>query len=343
MTTSRMNVPNRGRSGLSRRALLLTSALLSTGVLTGPMQGSAEAQSTYPTQPVAVVVPFGPGGIADTSLRIVAEKLTGELGQQVIVQNQPGAGGITAAMNVLKASADGYTLALLTNGTAISVPLFKKLRFDPLTDFTPVSSVAFFDFVLVTNAQSPLRSVADVVTAARAKPGGLNVGTINIGSSQNLSAELLKSAAGVDFTIVPYRQTPDLLVAVLRGDVDLMIDNYAAVKSALDDGRAHAIATTGTARSSALPDVPTVQESGIQGFEVTSWNGVFAPAGTPAEAVDTMNRALQTVLAMPDVKQRLLDLGVEGRASTPEELHARLQDDIAKWSDVIAKAGIEQQ
>ena len=263
-------------------------------------------------------MPFGPGGIADTSLRIVAEKLTGELGQQVIVENQPGAGGITAAMNVLKASADGYTLALLTNGTAISVPLFKKLRFDPLTDFTPVSSVAFFDFVLVTNAQSPLRSVADVVAAARAKPGGLNVGTINIGSSQNLSAELLKSAAGVDFTIVPYRQTPDLLVAVLRGDVDLMIDNYAAVEAALDDGRAHAIATTGTARSPALPDVPTVQESGIQGFEVTSWNGVFAPAGTPAEAIDTMNRALQTVLAMPDVKQRLLDLGSRG-----ESQHAR--------------------
>ena len=155
MTTTRMNVPNRGRPGLSRRALLLTSALLSAGVLTGPMQGSAEAQSDYPTKPIRAVVPFGPGGIADTSLRIVAEKLTDELGQQVVVENQPGAGGITAAMNALKAPADGYTLALLTNGTAISVPLFKKLRFDPLTDFTPVSSVAFFDFVLVTNAQSP--------------------------------------------------------------------------------------------------------------------------------------------------------------------------------------------
>jgi tripartite-type tricarboxylate transporter receptor subunit TctC len=307
------------------------------------MPAAAQAQSVYPTKPVRVVVPFGAGGIADTSLRIVAEKLSLDLGQQVIVDNQPGAGGITAATTVRKAEADGYTLALLTNGTAISVPLFQKLPFDPVTDFAPVSSVAFFDFVLVTNAQSPLRSVADVVAAARAEPGGLNVGTINIGSSQNLSAELLKSTAGVDFTIVPYRQTPDLLVAVLRGDVDLMIDNYAAVKSALDDGRARAIATTGTARSPALPDVPTVQESGIQGFEVTSWNGVFAPAGTPAEAIDTMNHALQTVLAMPDVKQRLLDLGVEGRASTPEELHARLQADIAKWSEVIAEAGIEQQ
>jgi tripartite-type tricarboxylate transporter receptor subunit TctC len=336
----------RKRSALSRRAVLLTSALLAAASLLGPVAGGARAQSGYPTQPVRVVVPFGPGGIADTSLRIVAEELSSELGQQVVVENQPGAGGITATRNAsLKAPADGYTLALLTNGTAISVPLFEKLPFDPLTDFVPVSSVAFFDFVLVTNAPSPLRSVADLVAAARAEPGGLNVGTINVGSSQNLSAELLKSTAGVDFTIVPYRQTPDLLVAVLRGDVDLMIDNYAAVKSALDDGRARAIATTGTTRSPApaLSDVPTVQEGGIQGFEVTSWNGIFAPAGTPAEAIETMNRALHAVLAMPDVKQRMLDLGIEARASTPEELRARLASDIAKWGEVIAKAGIERQ
>jgi tripartite-type tricarboxylate transporter receptor subunit TctC len=208
-----------------------------------------------------------------------------------------------------------------------------------VTDFAPVSSVAFFDFVLVTNAQSPLRSVADVIAAARKEPGSLNVGTINIGSSQNLSAELLKSTAGVDFTIVPYRQTPDLLIGMLRGDVDLMIDNYAAV----DDGRARAIATTGTARSPALPDVPTVQEGELKTFEVTSWNGIFAPAGTPGSVVETMNAALQKVLAMPEVKQRMQGLGVEARASTPEALKARLQADIAKWSEVIAKAGIERQ
>jgi tripartite-type tricarboxylate transporter receptor subunit TctC len=320
--------PARKRSALSRRALLLTSAMLSAGFLLGPLLDSARAQSNYPTKPVRVVVPFGPGGIADTSLRIVAEKLTGELGQQVIVENQPGAGGIIAANKVLKSEADGYTLAFLTNGTAISVPLFKKLPFDPLTDFTPVSSVSFFDFVL---------------TAARDKADGLNLGTINVGSSQNLSAELLKSASGANFAIVPYRQTPDLLVGVLRNDVDIMIDNYAAVKAAIDDGRVRAIATTGAARSPALPDVPTVQESGIQSFEVTSWNGIFAPKGTPNEVIATMNRALQAVLATPDVKQRMLGLGVEARASTPDELRARLQTDIVKWGEVIAKAGIEQQ
>jgi tripartite-type tricarboxylate transporter receptor subunit TctC len=344
MTTTKMNVPNRGRSGLSRRALLLTSALLSAGVLTGLMPGRAEAQSDYPTQPVRIVVPFGPGGIADTSLRIVAEKLTEELGQQVIVENQPGAGGIAAASTVRKAEPDGHTLALLSNGTAISVPLFKdKLPFDPLTDFAPVSSVAFFDFVLVTNAESSFGSMADVIAASRATPGGLNVGTITIGSSQNLAAELLKSTAGVDFTIVTYRQTPDLLVGVLRSDVDLMIDNYAGVKAAIDDGRARALATTGAARTAALPDVPTVQESGIEGFEVTSWNGIFAPAGTPTEVIDTLNQALHTVLAMPDIQQRLLDLGIEGRAGTPEELQSRLQADIAKWGEVIAAAGIERE
>lgn len=335
----------RRRSALSRRAALLTLALLTATSLLGPMAGGARAQSGYPTKPARIVVPFGPGGIADTSLRIVAEKLTSELGQQVIVENKPGAGGITAAREALQAPADGHTLALLTNGTAISVPLFKNLPFDLLTDFVPVSSVAFFDFVSVTNAESPLRSVADVLAAARAEPGGLNVGTINVGSSQNLAAELLKATAAVDFTIVPYRQTPDLLVAVLRGDVDLMIDNYAAVKSAIDDGRVRAIATTGAARSPApaLSNVPTVQESGVPGFEVTSWNGIFAPAGTPAEAIDTMNRALRAVLAMPDVKQRMLDLGIEARASTPAELRARLKADIAKWGEVITKARIERQ
>jgi tripartite-type tricarboxylate transporter receptor subunit TctC len=343
MKTIMMKSPARERSGLSRRALLLTSAMLSAGLLLGPLLDSARAQSGYPTKPVRVVVPFGPGGIADTSLRIVAEKLTGELGQQVIVENQPGAGGIIAANKVLKSEADGYTLAFLTNGTAISVPLFKKLPFDPLSDFTPVSTVSFFDFVLVTNAKSPFRTVTDVVTAARDNEDGLNLGTINVGSSQNLSAELLKSVTGANFAIVPYRQTPDLLVGTLRNDVDLMIDNYAAVKAAIDDGRARAIATTGAARSPALPDVPTVEESGIQSFEVTSWNGIFAPKGTPSEVIATMNRALQAVLAKPDVKQRMLDLGVEARASTPDELRARLQSDIVKWGEVIAKAGIEQQ
>ncbi len=302
---------------IRRRTLLGALALLAGVSPLGPMPAFAQAQSAYPTKPVRVVVPFGAGGIADTSLRIVAEKLSLELGQQVLVDNQPGAGGITAATTVRKAEADGYTLALLTNGTAISVPLFEKLPFDPVTDFAPVSSVAFFDFVLVTNAQSPLHSVADVIAAARKEPGSLNVGTINIGSSQNLSAELLKSTVGVDFTIVPYRQTPDLLIGMLRGDVDLMIDNYAAVKSAVDDGRARAIATTGTARSPALPDVPTVQEGELKTFEVTSWNGIFAPAGTPGGVVEAMNAALQKVLAMPEVKQRMQGLGVEARATRP--------------------------
>jgi tripartite-type tricarboxylate transporter receptor subunit TctC len=326
-----------------RRALLGALALLAAASLPGPVSGGARAQSAYPTKPVRVVVPFGAGGIADTSLRIVAEKLGAELGQQVIVDNQPGAGGITAAMSALKAPDDGHTLALLTNGTAISVPLFEKLPFDPVTDFEPVSSVAFFDFVLVTRAESPLRSVTDVVTAARGEPGRLNVGTVNIGSSQNLAAELLKSTAAVDFTIVPYRQTPELLVGTLRGDVDLMIDNYAAVKSAIDEGRARAIATTGTTRSPALPDVPTVREGDLKAFEVTSWNGIFAPAGTPSGVVEAMNAALRKVLAIPDVVQRLRDFGVEARASTPEALRARLQADIAKWGEVIAKAGIERQ
>ena len=314
--------------------------MLSAGLLLGPLLDSAQRNPAIRQSRFGSWCRSAPAG-SPTPACGSSRKHLGELGQQVIVENQPGAGGIIAANKVLKSEADGYTLAFLTNGTAISVPLFKKLLFDPLTDFTPVSTVSFFDFVLVTNAST-------VPRYGRGDGGARHRGRPQPGHHQRRqqpepSAELLKSVTGANFAIVPYRQTPDLLVGTLRNDVDLMIDNYAAVKAAIDDGRARAIATTGAARSPALPDVPTVQESGIQSFEVTSWNGIFAPKGTPSEVIATMNRALQAVLAKPDVKQRMLDLGVEARASTPDELRARLQTDIAKWGEVIAKAGIEQQ
>ena len=303
----------------------------------------AQAQQNYPTRPLRLILPFGAGGIADITSRIVAEKLGDRLGQRVVIENQPGAGGVTSARSALSAPPDGYTLALLTNGTAISVPLFKALPFDPLTDFAPVSSFATFDFIFATNAESPYRSLKEVIDAARLKPGGLNVGTINVGSSQNLSAELFKSAAGIKFAIVPYRSTPELLVGLLRNDVDVMIDSYAALKSSLAEQRVRAIATSGSNRSPVLPDVPTVQEAGVTGFEVTSWNGLFAPAKAPPEVIQTLNRALQEVLASSDVKQRFLELGIEAKASTPDELTARLRGDIDKWSGVITRAGIQRQ
>src|SRR6202051_694781 len=189
--------------------------------------------ASYPDRSVRIVVPFGPGGIADTTARIVAEKLGDKLGQRFYIENQAGAGGIAAARTVISAPPDGYTLALLSNGTAVSVSLFEKLPFDPLKDFAPISSLGFFDFLLCTGANSPFKTLADFVAAAKAKPGTLNVGTINIGSTQNLSAELFKTAAGIDFTTIPYKTTPDIQVSLLQGNIALMIDSYSSVKGNL--------------------------------------------------------------------------------------------------------------
>jgi tripartite-type tricarboxylate transporter receptor subunit TctC len=310
-------------------------------MLVGPRQARAEAY--YPNRPVRIVLPFAAGGVADTTARIIAEKLGEKLGQRFYVENQPGAGGIAAARTVTSAPADGYTLVLLTNGTAISVSLFKKLPFDPLRDFTPVSSLGFFDFIFCTGAASDFRTLADFIAAAKAKPGALNVGTINIGSTQNLSAELFKTAANIDFTIVPYRGTPDVEVSLLQGNIALMIDSYSATRGNIADGKFRALASSGAARSASTPDLATVQESGVANYDVVSWNALFAPARTSPEIVKTLNSALRDILADADLKKRLIALGIEAKASSPEEISARLKSDIDKWRKVIERAKIPIQ
>jgi tripartite-type tricarboxylate transporter receptor subunit TctC len=327
-----------GRREILRTALKLVVAAGLTVAALAP----ASAQP-YPNRPVRIVLPFAAGGVADITARLVADKLSEKLGQRFVVENLPGAGGIAAARAVLSAPADGYTLAMLTNGTAVSVPLFKSLPFDPLKDFTPVSSLGLFDLVLVSNEESKIASLADFLAAAKAQPGKLNIGTINVGSTQNLTAELLKSTAGLDVTIVPFRSTPDAIVALLRNDVQLVIDIYAALRSALTDKKVRAIASTGTTRSEALAQVPTAQQSGLKDFDVTSWNALYAPAGTPPEIVALLNAALREVLAAPDLRKRFSDFGIEAKASTPEELNGRMRGDIQKWGAVIERAKIPQQ
>jgi tripartite-type tricarboxylate transporter receptor subunit TctC len=307
-----------------------------------PLQ-AALAEEPYPARPVRIVLPFAPGGVADSTARIVAEKLSEKLNGRFFIENQPGAGGITAARSVLNAPPDGYTLALFSNGTAISVSLFKSLPFDPLKDFVPISSLGFFDFVVATKAGSGFTTMADVIKAAKEKPGGLNVGTINVGSTQNLSAELLKTAAGVDFNIVAHRGTPEVIVSTLQGDVSVMIDSYSALKGPLSGKQMLALASSGAARSQSTPDVPTLQEAGVAGYEVSSWNALFARAGTPPEIVAKLNAALRDILAEPTVAKRLLELGIEAKAGSPEEIATRLRTDIEKWGQVIAKANIAKQ
>ena len=306
-------------------------------------QREASADTKYPNKAVRVVLPFAAGGVADITARIIAERLGGKLGGRFYVENQPGAGGIAAARTVISSPPDGHTLALLSNGTAISVSLFSNLPYDPLKDFVPISSLGFFDFIFATNSDSEFKTLADFISAAKATPGALNVGTINVGSTQNLSAELLKTAADVDFVIIPYRGTPDLLVSTMQGNLALMIDSYSSMKGNLADKKIRALASSGPVRSESTPDIPTLQEGGVANYDVVSWNALFAPAGTPPEIVKTLNQALREILAEMDVKKRLLELGIEAKASTPDEISAGLKSDIEKWRKVIEKAGIQKQ
>jgi tripartite-type tricarboxylate transporter receptor subunit TctC len=314
----------------------LLALLMSVGAMLGP----ASAQSSYPDRPIRIVIGFGPGGLADITMRLLGQKLTERTGQQVTIENRPGAGGVVAASTVTSAQPDGYTLFVLSSGIAISKSLLKTMPFDPVTAFTPISTVAYFDLLILTPAQSPLHTIGDVLEAARANPGHFNVGTINPGSTQNLSVELLRAATGVPMTIVPYRSTPEVLTALLRDDVAIAVDSYAALKAAIDDGQIRALAATGEARSPMQPNVPTLRETGIAA-QVVGWNALVAPAQTPKAIVAALNRHVTEIVALEDFRRRLIELGTEAKASTPEELGARLAADIELWAGVIKQAGIE--
>jgi tripartite-type tricarboxylate transporter receptor subunit TctC len=301
------------------------------------------AQSGYPNKPVRIIVPYGAGGIADTTMRILAEKLNERFSQQFVIENRPGAGGIVAAKAGAAAAPDGYMLSMTGNHNAISRSLFKSIPYDILTEFTSVSTTAYFDLMLVTRAESPLKSLQDVIAFARANPGRLNIGTINPGSTQNLAAELLKVATGIKATIVPFRNSPEMAAQVLRGDVDVAFEFYAALQGPIADKKIVVLATTGPTRTNYLPDVPTALESGVPGFEVSSWNGLSAPAGTPPEIIRLLSTAIIEVLKSPDVQQKARQFGMDARGSTSEEMTERMKRDIAKWATLIEKAGLEKQ
>lgn len=329
-------------SSLDRRALVraAAAAALAAGVA---LPGGAMAQSKWPERPVKVVVPFGAGGVADVTSRIVGEKLATKLGQRFVIENVPAAGGIQAAQNVLREPADGYTIALFSNGTAVSVGLFKKLPFDPVKQFAPVSSMGYFDFVFASSASKPFKTMSELLKHAKANPGKLNLGSVVVGSTQNLTAQLFKSVAGIDVAIVPFKTTPDLMLSTMNGDIDVMIDSFAALKTNIADGKLIALGSSGPKRSEAHPDIPTVAEGGVPGFDVVSWNAFFVRAETPKEIITTLSAAMREVLADPDTRKRALELGIETRGSTPEEVGKRLTDDIARWSSVIEKAGVEKR
>jgi tripartite-type tricarboxylate transporter receptor subunit TctC len=302
--------------------------------------GDAHAGSDYPHQPVRIIVPYGPGGAGDLTIRLLANKLSQNLKQPFVIENRPGAGGIAAMRTVLSAPGDGYTLGEMGNGQAISSSLFQNLPYDVLRDFAQISIAASFAMLLVVPPTSPHKSVRDVVEAARKAPGKLNLAAINPGSTQNLSAHLFQQVSGAQFTIVTYRTTPDLVTALLRGEVDLGFDYFAGLESTIAPDKLHVIATSGQARDPLLKDVPTAKESGLPDYVVTSWNGVGARAGVPAEVIAMLSAEIRRALAAPDIQERMLRLGLEARGSTPEDMRDQMAKDMARWRGVIETAGI---
>jgi tripartite-type tricarboxylate transporter receptor subunit TctC len=308
------------------------------GSLTEPARAA-----DYPSRPVRLFVPYGPGGVGDLTMRLLARKLSEQVKQQFVIENRPGAGGILAMSEVLRASADGYTLGEVGNGQAISASLFNKLPFEVLKDFTPVSVAAYFEMLLAVPGNSPYRSLKDVVDAAKRNPGKLNLGAINPGSTQNLSAHLFQQVTGVDFALVTYRTTPELLTAMLRGEIDLAFDYYAGFISEIDSGKLRVVATSGEVRNPLLKDVPTAKDSAFPQYVVVGWNGIAAPAATPPDVLKTLNAEINRALAAPDLQEQAHRLGLDARGTTPQEMRDRLTADIAKWRDVIEKAGIPKQ
>lgn len=304
--------------------------------------GTAFAQS-YPTQPIRILLPYAAAGVADITARVLAQRLSQTLGQQVIIDNRPSAGQIVATEAAMKAEPDGYTLLWLNQGHAVSVSMFKSLPYDPVRDFAPISTVGFFGLALVVNSDSPYKSVKDFIAAAKASPGKLNVGTTSIGATQFIAAELFKSMAGLDFQTVPFKATPMIITALKGNDLQGMVEILAPVIPHIKSGSLRALAVTFDHRFAGLPDIPTLAEAGVPGYEASAWNGVAAPARTPRAVIERLNREINAAVAVPELKQRLQDLGVDARASTPEALRELLVSETAKWKAVIERAKLEKQ
>lgn len=320
-----------------RRRRLLAACLL-------PAVGAGwPALTRAASEPVRIVVPFGAGGIADLTARAVGRGMQAALATTVVIENKPGAGGVVAGTQVAKARPDGHTLLLVSNGTAVSEALFRRLPFDALKDFAPVGTLAGFPIAITVRADSPLRSLADLLADAKQRPGRLNIGTIAIGSTQHLSAELFKTVAGLDFTVVPFNGTPNLITAIRAGDVDAGFEILGPLLPQVSGRALRLLAVSSARRSPASPDVPTVIEAGVADFDVVSWNGLAAPVATPAATIDKLAAAIRAALADADVNRALAQLGVEALPETPAVLGRRLHDETRRWRDVIDRAGIERR
>lgn len=315
---------------------IASAVVLGAGLLGGT---SALAQA-YPTKPVTIIVPFAAGGTTDILARIIGQALTAELGQSVVVDNRAGAGGNIGGQAAAKATPDGHTLFMGTVGThAINASLYKKMPFDPVKDFAPLTRVANVPNLLVANPAQPYKSVKDLIAYAKANPGKVNFGSSGNGSSIHLSGELFKSLAKVDMQHVPYKGSAPAVTDLMGNQIGIMFDNMPSAIQHVRSGSLVPLAVTTAKRSPELPNVPTIAEAGVPGYEATSWFGMFAPAGTPAPVLAKLNAAIVKVLAQPDVKKKINEQGAEVYSETPEQFAAFIQAESVKWGKVVKESG----
>ena len=318
---------------IRRRSFMERAVAAAAMALAAP---SVRAQGDFPSRVIRVVVPFAPGGIVDVVARIVAEQMQGVLGRSVLVENQGGAGGTIGAAIVARAAPDGHTLLLNSTGHAVTRVLYPNFLFDPVRDFAPVGLIGKQPFVLVVHPSVPASDVGSLLAWLRGKHGDANFGTTGVGAGSHLSGELLKARAGVDFTVVPYRGTPAAVTDLVAGRVDMMIDSQTLLAPLMRDGQVRGLAVTSRERSTMLPDLPTLQEAGIVGYDASSWQALYAPAGTPAPILARIAEALRQVMASPATRARLAEVGVEPFAdNTPAAAVAYLEAEIAKWEPVL--------
>ena len=304
---------------------------------------AAPAQSqSYPSRPVTIVVPLGAGGGSDLLARLVAQKLEQRLGRSFVIENRPGGGTTLAAVLVARAKPDGHTLMQATSSTmAINVTLQKKLAYDPVKDFEPVALLTASPFVLTVSADSPVKSVADLIALAKAKPGELNYGSAGPGTMHHLSTELMLSLTGTRMQHVPYKATPQVLTDLLAGRVQVLFGDGPSVVPQIREGKLRALAVSTAKRSPATPDVPTMQEAGIAGFESAAWQMIVAPAGTSSDIVSLLNKAVRAIFSEPEVTQELTNRGMGPQVTgSPEQLRDYVKAEIARWSPIVERAGV---
>jgi tripartite-type tricarboxylate transporter receptor subunit TctC len=314
--------------------------VLLLGAFTLAAHGATALAQRFPSKPLTLVVGFAPGGGVDINARLLALRLAEYLGQPVIVENRPGAGSRIANEYVAKAAPDGHTLLVTTAAVAIDMALHEKLRVDTLRDFAPVSTISSSPMILVVNPSVPVKDVRELIARARAMPGTLNYSSSGSGTTGHLYGELFKQRTGTDIVHIPYKGTAPALTALIAGEVDMSFATVPAVLQYVRAGRLRPLASTGEKRSELMPDVPTIKEAGVSGVVASVWYGVFAPAATPPDVVNIVARAVMDASHSPDFRQRLLELGAEPVAGTPEEFGRLLHEEVAKWAQVVKVGGI---